>query len=106
MAKKQNNFKSEIIFYESQDGKVSVAVRFEDDNIWLTQKQMSELFECTTDNISLHLKHIYKGGELNREATTEEYSVVQKEGKRSVKRTALFYNLLLTYRRLQEDGYL
>ena len=82
-----------MIFYETEDGKISITVRFEHENIWLTQKHIAELFECTTDNISLHLKNIYDSGELSKEATTEEYSVVQQEGKRSVTRKAQFYNL-------------
>lgn len=84
---------NEIIFYETEDGKISIAVRFEHENIWLTQKNMADLFECTADNISLHLKNIYLSGELAKNPTTEEYSVVQQEGKRSVTRKALFYNL-------------
>ena len=84
---------NEIVFYETEDGKISIAVRFEHENIWLTQKHMAELFECTTDNISLHLKKIHSSGELTKDSTTEEYSVVQQEGQRLVKRKALFYNL-------------
>jgi hypothetical protein len=84
---------NEIVFYETSDGKVSLAVRFEQENIWLTQKHMAELFECSSDNISLHLKNIYGTGELSKKATTEEFSVVQQEGQRSVNRKVLFYNL-------------
>jgi hypothetical protein len=80
---------NEIIFYETKNGKISIAVRFENENVWLTQKHMAELFGCTIDNISLHLKNIYS----NEEATTEESSIVQQEGKRSIKRMVLFYNL-------------
>jgi hypothetical protein len=54
-------------------------VRFEDENVWLTQKSMSELFDCSADNISLHLKNIYSEKELDLTATTEEFSVVQQE---------------------------
>lgn len=84
---------NEIIFYETEDGKISIAVRFENENVWLTQKHMAELFGCSVDNISLHLKNIYATGELNEKATTEESSIVQQEGKRYVKRMVLFYNL-------------
>ena len=84
---------NEIVFYETEDGKISIAVRFESENIWLTQKHMAELFECSSDNISLHLKNIYSSGELRKEATSEEFSVVQQEGKRSITRNVLFYNL-------------
>lgn len=50
---------NEIVFYETEDGKISIAVRFENENLWLTQKHMAELFNCSTDNISLRLKNIY-----------------------------------------------
>lgn len=60
---------------------------------WLTQKLMAELLECLADNISLHLKNIYAEKELDAKATTEEFSVVQPEGKRQVKRKATFYSL-------------
>lgn len=84
---------SEIVFYETQDGKISIAVRFENENIWLTQKHMAELFDCSTDNVSLHLKNIYTAGELTLNSTTEKFSVVQQEGNRSITRSVLFYNL-------------
>ena len=82
-----------IILYESPQGKISIAVRFENETFWLTQKAMAELFKCTTDNISWHLKNIFEDGELNEKATTEDYSVVQLEGARQVNRVAKFYNL-------------
>lgn len=84
---------NEIVFYETEDGKISIAVRFENENIWLTQKHMAELFGCSTDNISLHLKNIYTIGELSQNSTTEKFSVVQQEGNRSITRNVLFYNL-------------
>jgi len=91
---KENLFPSnEIVFYETADSKISIAVRFEHETLWLTQKHMAELFECTPDNISLHLKNIYSSGELSKDSTTEEFSVVQQEGRRSVVRKALFYTL-------------
>jgi hypothetical protein len=82
-----------IILYESPQGKISIAVRFENETFWLTQKAMAELFKCSTDNISWHLKNIFEDGELNEKATTEDYSVVQLEGARHVNRVAKFYNL-------------
>lgn len=90
---KQVFSQNEIVFYETENGKISVAVRFEQENIWLTQKQMAELFGCSIDNVSLHLKNIYLEKEFALEATTEEFLVVQKEGNRSVTRNVLFYNL-------------
>ncbi|HQS85002.1 MAG TPA: RhuM family protein [Alphaproteobacteria bacterium] len=84
---------NEIIFYETEDRKISIAVRIEQENIWLTQKHMAELFNCSTDNISLHLKNIYTTGELQQESTTENFSVVQQEGNRSITRNVMFYSL-------------
>lgn len=84
---------SEITLYETEDGKVRIDVHFKDENLWLSQKLMAELFECSTDNISLHLKNIYSEGELDETATTEEFSVVRHEGIRQVKRNITFYNL-------------
>lgn len=84
---------SEITIYETEDGKVRIEVFFKNENFWLSQKLMAELFECSTDNISLHLKNIYSEGELDETATTEESSVVRQEGKRQVKRNVTFYSL-------------
>ena len=83
----------EILLYNYDDKKEFLNVYFKDETFWLSQKAMAELFECTPDNISLHLKNIYKEEELSLEATTEEFSVVRKEGDRNVKRTLDFYNL-------------
>ena len=75
-----------IIIYNAEDGQTKIAVRLEDDTIWLSQKQMSELLDCTLENVIFHLKNVYDSGELREEATTKDYLVVQKEGNRSVKR--------------------
>ena len=87
---KQDN---QITIYETEDGKARVEVRFENENVWLTQKTMAELFECSADNVSLHLKNIYTEKELDQKSTTEEFSVAQKEGQRRVKRNISFYSL-------------
>ena len=84
---------AEFLIFERQTHDKGIQVRFEDGDLWLTQKAMSELYNCTTDNVSLHLKNIYNGYELDKNSTTEEFSVVQKEGKREVKRKILYYNL-------------
>jgi hypothetical protein len=84
---------SEITIYETGDGKVRIDVHFKDENLWLSQKLMAELFKCSTDNISLHLKNIYSEGELDETATTEEFSVVGQEGNRQIKRNITFYSL-------------
>ena len=84
---------SDFIIYESEDGNVSVDVILKDETIWLTQKGMAELFECSSDNIGLHLRNVYLERELNKDSTTEKISVVRKEGNRNVKRNIEFYNL-------------
>lgn len=84
---------SNILLYETEEGKINVDVILKDETIWLTQKSMSELFECSTDNIGLHLKNIYNDKELDIDSTTEKFSVVRKEGTRDVKRELEFYNL-------------
>jgi hypothetical protein len=63
------------------------------ETVWLTQSQMAVLFGCSTDNIGLHLKNVFAVGELSREATTEDFSVVRREGSRQVRRNVTCYNL-------------
>ena len=83
----------EILLYSYEGSKTYVDVYFQDETFWLTQAGMAELFDCSSDNISLHLKNIYEEEELIREATTEKFSGVRKEGNRQVNRTMDFYNL-------------
>ncbi len=83
----------EVLLYSDDSGKEFVSVVFQDENFWLTQSGMAELFDCSTDNISLHLKNIFEEGELEPETTTEKFSVVRKEGTRAVRRTIDHYNL-------------
>ena len=87
------NQEHEIVLYQVEDTNIYVNVMFKEDTFWMTQKAMADLFECTTDNISLHLKNIYKEEELDENRTTEFFSVVQIEGGRQVSRKTLFYNL-------------
>lgn len=87
----ENEF--QFLIYNSVDENVSVNAVIHDETIWLTQKAMAELFGCSSDNISLHLKNIYAEEELSQSATTEKISVVQTEGNRNVKRDTLFYSL-------------
>lgn len=82
-----------IVFFQSQDWIVHLEVMYSDENIWLSQKLMAELFWCSADNISLHLKNIYKEWELNEILTAEDFSVVQNEWWREVKRMIKMYSL-------------
>ncbi|MBU4024512.1 virulence RhuM family protein, partial [bacterium] len=75
------------------DGEIELAVSVEHETIWLSQSQISELFDTSADNVSLHLKNIYKEQELNENSTTEDFSVVRHEGSRKVKRTIKHYSL-------------
>lgn len=84
---------NQIVFYQSQDEAVHLEVMYADENIWLNQKAIAELLDCTADNVSLHLKNIYQENELDEKTTTEDFSVVQKEGLREVKRATKFYSL-------------
>lgn len=83
----------QFLIYNTPQEDVKVDVVMRDDTIWLTQKAMAALFDTSTDNISFHLKNIYNDGELTENATTENFSVVQTEGKREVQRNLNFYNL-------------
>lgn len=83
----------QILLYNNGGEKEFVNVVFQDETFWLTQSGMAELFDCSTDNISVHLKNIYAEEELSPEATTEKISVVRQEGSRQVRRTLDHYNL-------------
>lgn len=82
---------AEIIIFETPGQ--SVQVRLEGETVWLSQAQMAELFGTSGDNISLHLKNIYKAQELQEAATTEDFSVVRTEGKRQVQRYRKFHQV-------------
>ena len=82
-----------VVVYESVDGEARVDVRLERETVWLTQRQMGDVFATSTDNVGLHLRNIFTGGELQEEATTEDFSVVQSEGGRRVRRRLKHYNL-------------
>ena len=83
----------QFVLYNIDKEGVNVKVAIKDDTIWVTQRGMAELFDCSADNISLHLKNIYQDGELQESATAEDFSVVQNEGSRHVSRNIKFYNL-------------
>jgi hypothetical protein len=82
-----HNTDSKIVLYQTDDGKVTVDVRFEDETFWLTQKALSELFDVQVPAITKHLKNIYDEGELDRKSTVSKKEIVQTEGSRKVTRT-------------------
>ena len=87
------HFSGEVKLYETPDGEVRVDVRLGKETVWLTQRQMAQVFRTSTDNVSLHLRNIFSDNELEESATTEDFSVVQTEGNRRVQRTLKHYNL-------------
>ncbi|MCG5509127.1 RhuM family protein [Ectothiorhodospira lacustris] len=82
-----------IIIYGAADKAVEVRLDTDQETVWLSQRQMADLFDTSTDNIGLHLKNIYADDELVEEATTEESSVLRQEGQRQVRRRVKHYNL-------------
>lgn len=86
--------KAEIVIYkESTQSDFQIEVRVEEETVWLNQTQMVELFEATKQNISLHIRNVYKEGELDEKSTVKEYLTVRDEGGRLVRRKVLYYNL-------------
>ena len=83
----------EFIIYSTPEEDIRIDAAVKDETIWLTQKGMAALFDCSSDNISLHLQNIYADGELIENATAEEISVVRQEGSRQVNRKLKYYNL-------------
>lgn len=84
---------SELILYQTEDGRTRIQCRFEGETVWLTQAQMAELFQTTPQNITIHLKDIFAEGELDEAATCKPYLQVRQEGGRQVTRSLRHYNL-------------
>jgi len=90
MDKKENK----LILYKDEEGRVSVNTRFADEDVWLTQAQLAEIYDTTQQNVSLHLQGIYGDKELDDdERTHKKYLLVRQEGKRQVRRNIDHYNL-------------
>jgi hypothetical protein len=85
--------KSEIILYQTEDGRTRIDVHMDGETVWLTQIQMAELFQTTKQNISLHINNAFKEGEIEPSATVKDYLTVQLEGEREVSRSVKHYNL-------------
>lgn len=83
---------SQFLIYETEDGKIKIDVRFDEETVWLTQKELSVLFQTTVANINIHIKNILEEGELDG-STIKDSLIVRKEGNRQVKRNTQFYNL-------------
>ena len=76
------NSTAEFLMFTADSRQDGLEVRFQDETVWLTQKLMAELFQCSTDNISLHLKNIFKDGELEEKSVAEDFSVTASDGKK------------------------
>lgn len=87
------NNKNEIMIYEDKDGITKVNVKFMNEDIWLTQNQIAEIYKTSQQNISQHINSIYKDNELTLDSTNKKFLLVQKEGTRDVKRNIDHYNL-------------
>lgn len=85
--------KSQLIIYKTETGVTKIDVRFQDETVWLSQQLMTELFQTTKQNVSLHIRNIYEDKELLPQATVKEFLTIQKEGERQVSRKVDFYNL-------------
>ena len=87
------NSTAEFLIFQAEGKEQGIEVYYKDKTVWCTQKAMGMLFDCSSDNIGLHLKNIYENGELQEEATAEKISVVRQEGNRVINRTLQFYSL-------------
>lgn len=84
---------NQMLIYQSDDGGIRIETKLENETVWLTQKQLSELFQTTPQNITIHLKNVYNEGELDEDSTCKEFLQVQMEGSRNVSRKQKYYNL-------------
>lgn len=84
---------AEFLIFERQTHDKGIQVRFEDGDLWLTQKSIGELFDTTRNNITMHINEIYNTYELEENSTSKKFLLVQKEGAREVKRNVQYYNL-------------
>ena len=84
---------SEIVIYTTEDGKIKINVQLDNETVWLTQKQLVELYQTAKSTVSEHIKNIYTDEELTPDATVRKIRTVQNEGKREVERALDYYNL-------------
>ncbi len=84
---------SQLLIYQTEDGRIKLDVRFEGETVWLTQPMIAELFETTVPNVSMHLRNVFAEGELRPEATVKNFLTVRQEGTRTVSRSLEYYNL-------------
>ncbi len=93
MTKELITKEAEFLLYSSPNGEIKVEVFFHNENIWLTQRKIAELFDVEVNTINYHLKEIFKSKELDESSTLRKFRIVQKEGTRDIERETDFYNL-------------
>ncbi len=84
---------SQILLYQAGDGKTKIEVKLENETVWLTKKQMAELFNVKKQDIDYHVRNVFETGELEKSSTTKNILVVQKEGGRMIRRNIDIFNL-------------
>lgn len=93
MIKNKKEQENKIVVYQDENGITNVSVRFSDEDLWLTQNQIAEIYDTTQQNVSLHIKSILSDGELPKAATHKDFLLVQQEGARNIERQIAHYNL-------------
>ena len=88
-----NKKENKLVLYKDDEGKLSVNTLFADEDVWLTQDQLAEIYQTTQENISMHISNIYADGELDKDGTYKKFLLVRQEGKRQVRRNIDHYNL-------------
>jgi len=81
---------NKLILYKDEEGRVSVNTRFADEDVWLTQEQLSTIYQTTQENVSMHITNIYTDNELNKEETYKKFLLVRQECKRQVQQTRIW----------------
>jgi hypothetical protein len=85
--------KTDLLIYQTEDGNTKIDVKLENGTVWMTKKAIAELYQTTSQNITLHIKNVYEENELHQDSTCKEYLQVQIEGSREIKRSIKHYNL-------------
>lgn len=89
----EQNFSGDMLIYQNEKGNTKVDVYFRDDTVWMTQKNIAQMYQTTPQNVTLHIKNIFLDGELEKDSTCKEFLQVQIEGSRTIQRTVKIYNL-------------
>ena len=85
----------EILIYQTDDGQTNIEVKIEDDTVWLTQQQLTELYQCSKSNISEHIKHIFEEGELDKDSVVRNFRTTDSSSNSSSSKICLICSLIL-----------